>query len=160
MEHADQGIGSISVCEGWPATYGATQFAYIKVNDVVSVRRLTEADLGACVALTAAQLNATVASNEYIRLVLTNNPDAFWGIFRSDNPEGVPYLAGFYSFLLLNAAGAKHLLDRTLEATKPRIDYLARAAERPMAIYIWAIVAERLTAVAGPTFAKAMEYLY
>jgi len=160
MERDDGAIGQISVCEGWPATYGPTRFAYIKVNDAVSVRRLTADDLEACVRLTAQQLNATVASPEHIRLVLTNNPDAFWGIFRTDNLECMPYLAGFYSFLLLNAHGTQKLLDRTLDALKPCLEDLARGGERPVAVYIWAIVAQRLTAIAGPTISKEMEYLH
>ncbi len=160
MDRDDGAVGQISVCDGWPAAYDAASFSYIKVNDAVSVRRLTAADLEACVRLTATQLNATVASPEHIRLVLTNNPDAFWGIFRTDNPERMPYLAGFYSFLLLNAHGTERLLARTLEALKPSLGDLAAAGERPVAVYIWAIVAERLTAVAGPTISKEMEYLH
>jgi predicted GNAT family N-acyltransferase len=162
MEQADGDayLTTVSVCEGFPAQYPASQFAYIKVNDTISVRRLRESDLEPCVALTASRLNATVASRHAIGRVLTNNPDAFWGIFRSDTLDQVPTLAGFYSFLLLNDEGHRALRDHALNAVEPDLDLLAKAGERPAAVYIWAIVAEHLTAIAGPTISKAMEYLH
>jgi predicted GNAT family N-acyltransferase len=162
MEQADGDayLTTVSVCEGFPAQYPASQFAFIKVNDTISVRRLYESDLEPCVALTASRLNATVASRDAIRRVLTNNPDAFWGIFRSDTLDHVPTLAGFYSFLLLSDEGHRVLRDHALNAVEPDLDLLAKAGERPAAVYIWAIVAEHLTAIAGPTISKAMEYLH
>jgi predicted GNAT family N-acyltransferase len=57
---------------------------------------------------------------------------------------------------LLNARGHAALLDRTLDARNPPLEYLAEEGEPPHGVYIWSMVVPGLSAIATPMVTKAL----
>ncbi|MGD0142817.1 MAG: N-acetyltransferase [Rhizomicrobium sp.] len=149
-------IGAITA----PSKGSATEWtSFHHVTPTLAVSRLPESWIGEFVAVTTSRLGSDTASEEILRRVQSHNPDSIWGIFSRDD-SGEHRLAGHYSFLLLNAAGHKALLDHALDTKRPQPVFLVEAGERPAAIYIWGVVAEKLTRSAGPEIARQMAYLH
>jgi predicted GNAT family N-acyltransferase len=143
-----------------PAKGGAAEWdQFHQIDPSVAIARLPERWIEDFMALTVARIGTDTAPAEVVRRVHAHNPDTIWGIF-TRNDEGSHRFAGYYSFLLLNVAGHKALLDRALDRTNPQQVFLADAGERPAAIYIWGIVAKRLTWIAGPAVAQQMAHLH
>jgi hypothetical protein len=92
--------------------------------------------------------------------VLAHNRDSFWAVEHLPPDKAAPIIVGFYSFLLLNMAGRTALETRRLDRAAPHLSLLAPFGEAPAAIYIWAIVARRLTRRLMPSLARAMGLLY
>jgi len=92
-------------------------------------------------ALTYARISQDAAAPEVMRRVRDHHQDAFWGLFEGDGTAH--RLAGYYAQLMLNAEGHRALLRRTLKRTDPDPSYLCNPGERPDAIYLWAVVAEK-----------------
>ncbi|MDE2466012.1 MAG: GNAT family N-acetyltransferase [Alphaproteobacteria bacterium] len=97
----------------------------------------------------------TVARNEVVHRVVSQNPDSFWGITRrstynSQDPEA----EGLLCFLMLNREGLKRLADGTLNRLDPPASCLVNQTERPAGIYTWAIYAPGTLAAAIPTIVE------
>lgn len=107
--------------------------------------------------LTVGQIGEFVAPLQAMQDVYRHNPETLWIIFRSPTPDHAQgTLAGYYGFLHLNEAGHKALEARTLRPRNPDLALLAAAGERPAAVYIWAIVARRLTSLTIPLVGKGL----
>jgi hypothetical protein len=65
-------------------------------------------------------------------------------------------LAGYFGFLHLNPAGLEALETRTLSGLEPDLALLARAGERPAAIYVWAGIARKVRVLAEMLVAQAL----
>jgi predicted GNAT family N-acyltransferase len=103
------------------------------------------------------EIGPDIASFEVMRDVMNHNPLSFWGIYRSASPErSAPRLAGFFAFLLLNARGLEAHRHGRLNRHQPELYHLANNRERPAAVYIWAVVAHRLSNIGSQLIAHAM----
>jgi hypothetical protein len=101
--------------------------------------------------LTVREIGRQVAPLQAMQDVYGHNPETIWVIFRSPTEDkGQAQLAGYYGFLHLNEAGHQALQARTLTPRTPDLGLLAAAGERPAAVYVWAIVARRLTTLTIP----------
>lgn len=85
-----------------------------------------------------------------------HNPESLWPIFRRSPEPASDRLAGYFGFLHLNALGLSALQTRSLNGRAPDLALLARAGERPAAIYVWAGIARKVRAVAEMLVAQAL----
>lgn len=106
------------------------------------------------------EISPYAGSLEIMAAVFAHNRDSFWIVEHLPPDSAKPNVIGFYSFLPLNAAGRAALEARTLDRSAPPLSLLAPFGEAPVAIYIWAIVARRLTRRLMPSLARAMGLLY
>ena len=124
---------------------------------VVFVRMAREDEIGALHQLTVTQIGQQVAPLEAMQDVYRHNPETLWIIFRSKTGDHAQAeLVGYYGFLHLNEAGHAALENRSLRPRQPDLALLAAAGERPVAVYIWAIVARRLTTLTIPLVGKGL----
>jgi len=124
---------------------------------IVFVRMAREDEIGALHQLTVSQIGQHVAPLEAMQDVYRHNPETLWIIFRApDGDKSQAKMVGYYGFLHLNEAGHKALEARTLTPRKPDMSLLTPAGERPSAVYIWAIVARRLTTLTIPLVGKGL----
>lgn len=107
-------------------------------------------------ALTVREIGPSVASLETMQRVYRHNPECLWTILRRPADGGADRLAGYFGFLHLNAAGLEALESRTLSGRTPDLDLLARAGERPTALYVWAGIARRTRVLAEMLVAQAL----
>jgi hypothetical protein len=97
-------------------------------------------------ALTVREIGEQVAPLSAMLAVYEHNPETLWAIFRSPTENRADgRLVGYYGFLHLNAAGHDALKARTLRPRAPDLSLLAATGERPDAVYIWAVVAKKLS---------------
>lgn len=106
------------------------------------------------------EVSAQAGTPETMAAVFAHNRDSFWAVEHLPPNGARARIVGFYSFLLLNAAGFAALQSNTLNRAAPQLHHLAPSGEAPAAIYIWAIVARRLTRRLMPSLARAMGLLY
>jgi len=103
------------------------------------------------------EIGPGIASFEVMRGVMNHNPLSFWGIYRSSSADRRDAkLAGFFAFLLLNDSGLEAHRHRRLNRHRPEFYHLANKDERPAAVYIWAVVAHRLSNIGSQLIAHAM----
>lgn len=107
-------------------------------------------------ALTVAEIGPSVATLETMHAVYKHNPESLWIIFRRPFDGGPDRLAGYFGFLHLNAAGLAALETRALSGRTPDPALLARAGERPAAIYVWAGIARKVRVIAEMLVAQAL----
>ena len=101
--------------------------------------------------------------NQYAwgRHLLEYNPDTIWGVYQTlESDAGSETLVGYLAFLMLNEDGASALKEGGLDVLHPAAALLAPSGERPHLIYVWAVVARGLGAVAVPLTTHAMGPLY
>jgi hypothetical protein len=124
---------------------------------IVFVRMAREDEIPTLHQLTVSQIGPHVAPLEAMQDVYRHNPETLWIIFRAPNGDkSQAQLVGYYGFLHLNEAGHKALEARTLTPRKPDMSLLTPAGERPAAVYIWAIVARKLTTLTIPLVGKGL----
>jgi len=124
---------------------------------IVFVRMARADEIEALHQLTVSQIGQHVAPLEAMQDVYRHNPETLWAIFRSPTGDKAQaQLAGYYGFLHLNQAGLEALEARTITPRKPDLSLLAAAGERPAAVYVWAIVARRLSTITVPLVAKGL----
>lgn len=124
---------------------------------IVFVRMAREDEIPALHQLTVSQIGQQVAPLEAMQDVYRHNPESLWIIFRApDGDKSRAQLVGYYGFLHLNEAGHKALEARTITPRKPDLSLLTPAGGRPSAVYIWAIVARRLTTLTIPLVGKGL----
>lgn len=107
--------------------------------------------------LAAVQIDEGVCPTKAMQDIYRHNPETVWTILRSPNEgKDLARMVGFYCFLHLNAAGLGALNARTLRPRHPDPALLAAAGERPAAVYIWAVVAPKLTRLTTPLIGKGL----
>ena len=106
--------------------------------------------------LTVAEIGPSVASLRTMQDVYKHNPESLWSILRRPLGGGDDRLSGYFAFLHLNAAGLVALDERTLCPRQPDLALLARAGERPAAIYVWAGIARKMRMIAEMLVAQAL----
>ncbi len=125
-------------------------------GDLIVVRMTRPAEVEVLHALTLAEIGPSVASLAIMQGVYKNNPECLWSILRRPAEGGPDLLAGYFGFLHLNAGGLVALEDRSLSGRAPDLAHLARAGERPAAIYVWAGIARRMRVLAEMLVAQAL----
>jgi hypothetical protein len=121
----------------------------------IGFRRARCEEIARIHALTAAQIGSDVASLAVMQRVYQHDPESFWTILRAE-PDGRGFrIVGLYLYLYLNAAGAELLAAGLLDTRDPSLSALARPNERPVQIYIWAMVARKLTTLVAPLVVKS-----
>lgn len=124
---------------------------------IVFVRIARFEEIEALHQLTVSQIGTQVAPLKAMQDVHSHNPESLWIIFRSPSGDKAQSsLAGYYGFLHLNQAGYEALQKRTLTPRDPDLSLIAAAGERPAAVYVWAIVARRLTTLTIPLVGKGL----
>jgi len=76
-----------------------------------------------------------MASEEVVRRVAAQNPNALWSFSRSDR------LVGYLAMLMLNHLGLEALLRDRIDLRDPARTFLANSGDAPAAIYIWGVLA-------------------
>lgn len=108
--------------------------------------------------LSQTEIGATVAPLDVVQAVYNHNPDTFWGVYYMPEDtfaEDAKFI-GYYGFLHLNPAGEKALEASAFDALNPDMSQLCLAGERPVIIYVWALVARRVARLATPLVARAL----
>lgn len=124
---------------------------------IVFVRMPRFEEIDALHRLTVDQIGQQVAPLKAMQDVYRHNPETLWVIFRSlTGDHSQAQLVGYYGFLHLNQRGHEALEARTLKPRDPDLSLLAAAGERPAAVYIWAIVARKLTSLTIPLVGKGL----
>jgi hypothetical protein len=123
-------------------------------GDIIVVRMAQPGEVEELHALTIMEIGPSVAALETMEGVYKHNPETLWTIHR--RADGCDRLAGYFGFLHLNSAGLKALNERTLSGREPDLALLARAGERPAAIYVWAGIARKVRAIAEMLVAEAL----
>ena len=106
----------------------------------IELRRARPCDLEAAARLAGQEIDEDLAGLSVVETALacnSNNALLFW---RNDE------IAGLWAMLMLNSHGLEALLMGEFEPTAPDIGLLARTAQAPAAIYVWAVVAPGLAA--------------
>lgn len=80
-----------------------------------------------------ALIGGKLAEEEVVYRVWSKQPDSLWAFLRDGQ------MVGGFAMFMLNAVGARALLDGNLDASDPADQYLACADETPAGIYLWAI---------------------
>jgi hypothetical protein len=125
-------------------------------GDVIVVRMSRASEIADLHTLTVREIGPSVASLETMRRVRIHNPECLWTILRRPAEGGSDRLAGYFGFLHLNTAGLEALQSRTLCGRAPDLDLLARAGERPAALYVWAGIARKVRVLAEMLVARAL----
>jgi hypothetical protein len=125
-------------------------------GDVIVVRMSADEEIPELHALTIREIGPSVASCETMQRVHKHNPECLWTILRRPADGGSDRLVGYFGFLHLNAAGLEALQNRTLSGRTPDLDHLARAGERPTALYVWAGIARKTRVLAEMLVAQAL----
>jgi len=131
--------------------------APLPTGGIILARHPSQSDLERIYELSRSEISPNIASAEIVRAVFQHNPDTFWGIYHSaDGNKANATLVGFYSFLHLNAHGAAALEQGTFDGVNVNLSQLALAGERPVYVYVWAIVARRMARIATVLVARAL----
>jgi hypothetical protein len=132
--------------------------AQLPDGGTIFVRHPTDEEIGNLYTLSQAEIGAEVARLDLVQAVYKHNPDTFWGVYYmpEDTPAEEAKFIGYYGFLHLNAAGEKALETGAFDALNPELSQLCNAGERPVIIYVWALVARRVARLATPLVARAL----
>ena len=125
-------------------------------GDLIVVRMAGFQDVEALHALTVMEIGPSVAALDTMKGVYKHNPESLWTIHRRSTSDGEDRLAGYFGFLHLNQAGLVALNERTLNGRNPDLALVARAGERPAAIYVWAGIARKVRTIAEMLVAEAL----
>lgn len=121
------------------------------------VRHPSESEIEHIHELTQTQIAAHTAPLPVIKAVYKHNADCVWGIYHSPDAsrENLRFM-GYYSFLHLNAAGLAALQKGELNGRNPDLSMIVPYGQRPAALYVWAVVARRITRFTIPLIARAL----
>jgi predicted GNAT family N-acyltransferase len=98
-----------------------------------------------------------LTSAEVVQRVASHNPDCFWGIaHRQSFDVNTPVGEGYVSFLPLNKAGLRQLLDGSLDRRNPPLSLVTAQHEKPAGIYVWHVYAPGKLAAAVPLAIQKM----
>src|SRR6185312_358925 len=113
-------------------------------GDVIVVRMTRTDEVDALHALTVLEIGPSVATLETMHGVHKHNPECLWTILRRPASGEPDRIAGYFGFLHLNAVGLAALEARTLSGREPDLALIAKAGERPAALYVWAGIARKV----------------
>ena len=121
------------------------------------VHHPSDDDLVRIYEMSQVEISREVASLNLVQAVYKHNPDTFWGVYFSpDNAREHAKLIGYYSFLHLNESGAKALENGTFDGTNLNFDHLVREGGKPTTVYVWALVARKVSRIATVLVAKGL----
>ncbi len=124
---------------------------------LVVVRHPKESEIESIHQLTQSEITVTTAALPVIKAVYKHNADCVWGIYHSaDGSRENLQFTGYYSFLHLNAAGLAALEKGELNGSNPDLSLVVPYGQRPAALYVWAVVARRITRFTIPLIARAL----
>jgi hypothetical protein len=126
-------------------------------GSIIFVRQPSDEEIEHLYTLSKTEISESVAPIELVKAVYNRNHDSFWGVYYAkDNlPESVRFV-GYYAFLHLNDLGRQALEAGKFSALRPELEQLVVEGERPVVVYIWAIVAKKVARIATPLVAKAL----
>jgi hypothetical protein len=104
--------------------------------------------------LTVREIGPGVASLDVMQRVHQHDPNSLWVVLRAEAGAKGFRIVGTYGYLFLNPEGVAQLEDGVLDTRNPPTAVLARPDERPAQIYIWLMVARKLTALLAPLVIK------
>lgn len=104
------------------------------------------------------KISSDVASADTMAAVLNHNADAFFGMFAL-RKDGGHSLEAYFAQLLLTRDGHRALLDRSIDLKNPPLDLLVTTGERPDAVYLWGMVAQRKAAIFQPYLKRNLRLL-
>lgn len=110
--------------------------------------------------LLIAEISPRAGTLETMARVFAHNSDSFWLIEHLASESETPKTVGFYAFLPLTTKGRAALEADALNTADPPLSTLAPFGDVPAALYIWAIVARKLTRRLDPVIARAMGLRY
>jgi len=125
-------------------------------GDVIAVRMTTPGEVEALHALTVSEIGPSVAALETMMGVYKHNPECLWTILRRPSCGAPERIAGYFGFLHLNACGLEALEARRLNGREPDLTLIAKAGERPAALYVWAGIARKVRVLAEMLVAEAL----
>jgi hypothetical protein len=135
---------------------GATSLR-LPTGAILFVRHPTDDDLVRIRELSQSEISPVVAPMDLVKAVYRHNRDTFWGVYLSqDGTEQGAKLIGYYSFLHLNEAGARALERGIFEGLNPDMAHLVAEGGRPVAIYVWGLVARKVARLATALVARAL----
>jgi hypothetical protein len=104
--------------------------------------------------ITVREIGPEVASIEVMQRVYEHDPASMWVVLRGEPGSKGFRIVGTYGYLFLNQEGVALLEDGLLDTRNPPNSVLALPDERPAQIYIWLMVARKLTALLAPLVIK------
>jgi len=125
-------------------------------GDLIVVRMTSTEEVELLHQMTVSEIGPSVASLAAMLKVHKHNPECLWSIFRCPLSGGPERLAGYFGFLHLNTAGVAALNERTLCGRDPDLALVARAGERPAALYVWAAIARKMRMISEMLVAQAL----
>jgi hypothetical protein len=127
---------------------------------VIIVRQPKPAEVDNIHDLTRTEIAVSTVPLSVIKKVHKHNKHTLWGVYiADDNSEEArrdASMVGYYSFLHLTDEGVRVLERGELDASDPDLSLVVPNATRPAALYIWAVVARRVTRLATPLIARAL----
>lgn len=128
---------------------------------ILFVRHPSDTDIDNIHMLTKTEIATSTVPLAVIKAVYKHNRDNFWGLYRAtDASKTDARFVGYYGVLLLNQAGRELLERGEFDASNPDLSLLAPGGTRPAAIYVWAVVARKLTRLASPLVTMAVGSRY
>jgi hypothetical protein len=107
-----------------------------------------------------AEISPQAGTLETMMRVFGHSRDSLWLIEHLPPESETPKTIGFYAFLPLTAEGYSALKAHVLNTADPPFAALAPFGDTPAALYLWAIVAHRLTRILHPVIGRAMGLRY
>lgn len=140
--------------------WGASESVEHPEGGCVWVRPPESSEIRRLHRLLHAEISPQAGTLETMTRVFAHNSDSIWLIEHLPPESETPKAIGFYAFLPLTTEGHAALKAHTLDTADPPLSALAPFGEAPAAVYIWAIVARRLTRRLDPVIARAMGLRY
>jgi hypothetical protein len=106
------------------------------------------------------EISPQAGTLESMMRVFSHNRDSLWLIEHLPPGRETAAATGFYAFLPLTAEGYAALQANMLDTANPPVAALAPFGDTPAALYLWAIVAHRLTRILHPVIGRAMGLRY
>lgn len=125
-------------------------------GDLIIVRMAAPEEVETLHEMTVREIGPSVATLETMTRVYKHNPECLWSIYRQPLSGEPEFLAGYFGFLHLTAAGLAALDSRTLSGREPDLSLLAGHGERPAALYVWAAIARKMRVIAEMLVAQAL----
>jgi predicted GNAT family N-acyltransferase len=111
-------------------------------------------------ALITLEMSSDVGPLSAMEAVFARNPVAFWVIEHQGPESGTAKMVGMYGFLPLNEAGSAAIHAGVLDRRSPNIELIAPAGTKPVALYVWGVVAKRIGRLTYPVIKRALGPAY
>jgi len=118
-------------------------FRFARASEIARIHELTVREIG-----------PDVASAGVMQRIHQYDPASLSVVLRADPGSKGFRIVGAYGYLFLNQKGVALLEDGLLDTRNPDMSALALPDERPAQLYIWLMVARKLTALLAPLVIK------